>query len=123
MIQSFAMTLEKPIGRRYLDLIISGEKTYEGRSGDKLHDWNLSIGKHIRFYDRESAHWVAVVVTNLWSFETLEAAFSVFGNELLPGYSYHDFVSTYRGIYQNGELDRFGFLAIGFDVVSSSLDH
>lgn len=66
----------------WFDLILSGEKTYEGRPISKIAEWDLSIGKQLMLTD--GSRVITVEVIGLPTFPTFVDAFHCLGKKLVP---------------------------------------
>lgn len=96
--------LEKPIQNLkenpYLDWIKCGKKKYEGRLKTKINEWDLKVGKKIKFYDQnDPTSFVIVEITSLPIFSDFGAAFDSLGKELIPGRTREEVVELYNGLF------------------------
>lgn len=113
-----------PLGRPWLDLIISGEKRYEGRLNQGK--WKgVVVGDSIDFYDstgKASKVMQRVRVTSRSEYDTFKEAWVRYGSHLLPipGLTSDDAEILYMGIgnYQ----DVWGSLTPGARVVIFGID-
>lgn len=127
--------LEKPIQNPketpYLDWIKSGKKKFEGRLMMKIKEWNLEIGKKIKFYDQDDkTSFVIVEVTGLPIFTSFETAFDALGETLIPERTREEVIEMYNNLFHYPDeilepgksskmiLDN-GVVAIGFNLIKS----
>ena len=127
--------LEKPIQNPketpYLDWIKSGKKKFEGRLMMKIKEWNLEIGKKIKFYDQDDkTSFVIVEVTGLPIFTSFETAFDALGETLIPGRTREEVIEMYNNLFHYPDkilepgksskmiLDN-GVVAIGFNLIKN----
>jgi len=117
-----------PLGRPWLDLIISGDKSYEGRLNHGK--WKkVSVGNIIEFHDqtgKASKTVQRVIVTSRNEYDTFREAWIRYGFQLLPipGITVDDAEILYMGIgnYQDvlENLPKGSrVLILGFDLVES----
>lgn len=132
---STTKVLEKPIQNNsnapYLDWIKSGKKTYEGRLKTKLKEWDLKIGKKIKFFDEKQPNsYVVVEITSLPCFSDFGSAFIILGEKLIPEKTKDEVVDLYNGLFHanqnldqikpgepSEEIQKNGVVAIGFRVL------
>lgn len=92
--------LIKEIQTQYLELIKSGAKRYEGRLKTKIQEWDLKIGKRIKFYDKENPDsFVLIEIIGLHTFSDFGTAYDKLGSELIPNKSRNEVVKLYNEIY------------------------
>ena len=115
--------LQKEIDGKWLKLIKSGDKIYEGRLRNKVEEWALCKGKIIKFVDNfNHDDSVIVVVEDLLLFSNFGEAYDQLGDQLIPNGSFilsfspqgeekdnsnkKDVIDLYNGIYkyENEEL-------------------
>lgn len=127
------ISVQNPDSNPWLTWIYNGVKKYEGRLQNKIKDWDLYIGKLVRFYDpKRPSYWVIVRITSLKLFDTFGAAFHELGQELVPGnwtcgqvvdlYNiFYPYDKKYKGPGRTSDYIReHGVVAIGFDIVEKS---
>lgn len=69
-----------------LDWLKSGAKVYEGRLFTKIKEWNLFVGKRIKFFDQDNADsYIICEITSLLEFQDFATAFDTLGDKLVPG--------------------------------------
>jgi len=127
------VVLEKPIQNQkdhpYLDWIKSGKKTFEGRLMTKIKEWNLVIGKKIKFYDQnDQSSFVIVEITSLPTFADFGEAFDVLGEKLIPARSKEEVIYMYNELFHYPDeipvknqpskmIQDHGVVTIGFKIV------
>ena len=93
--------LKKELQTQHLNTIKEGRKKYEGRLADKIDEWNLYIGKLIKFFDpNEPESWVLVRVTDLLIFSDFGEAFDELGKDLIPNQTRNGVIKLYNKIYK-----------------------
>lgn len=125
---------------KYLDAIKYGYvtddnilqyKRYEGRLRSKIGktEWDLFIGKYIKFYDEDDINsWVLVEVTDLLVSDNFGNAYDALGYELIPGSNKRDVINMYNKLFHytdeiliDGQTSQMisdvGVVAIGFIVI------
>ncbi len=96
--------LEKPIQNPketpYLDWIKIGKKKFEGRLASKIREWELEIGKKIKFFDQnDPTSFVIVKITSLPVYSDFGVAFDALGDALIPGRTREEVVDLYNGLF------------------------
>jgi ASC-1-like (ASCH) protein len=114
-----------------LDMIVSGRKTFEGRTKDKIKDWNLRVGMQIVFYDKENpSNSVLCEVSRLMCFPTFVDAYQTLGDSLIPDSDPVSVVDLYNRIYKydtetleagktSQKIKDLGVVAIGLVVMTA----
>lgn len=122
--------IQNPPDKPYLDWIKSGKKVYEGRLQTKIVEWDLFVGKKIKFYESDDS-WVICLVTALLTYADFGDAYDDLGEALIPGGKTRDeVVLLYNDIFGDVD-DRYstipcklirdhGAIAIGIRVVEKS---
>lgn len=84
----------------YLDWIKSGEKQYEGRLKSKINEWNLRVGRCIKFFDKDNTDsWVFSEIISLQTYTDFGTAFDTLGSKLIPGKTRDEVVKLYNSLY------------------------
>ena len=96
--------LEKPIinhpDHPYLDWIKMGKKTFEGRLKTKLKDWNLTVGKKLKFYDQDDPSLFTIIeITDLPIFADFGEAFDALGENLIPERTREEVINMYNDLF------------------------
>lgn len=74
--------LRRNVSQPWFGMIKSGDKTFEGRTANKIKDWDLFVGKIIIFFcDSEE---LTVEITSLPTYSSFEEAFDYLGYNLVP---------------------------------------
>lgn len=104
------------VSNPYFDWCRSGVKTYEGRTANKIQDWDLYVGKHVIFY-HESEEF-EVEITALKRYQSFEEAFDELGHQLIPteGITRDEVGDLYRKLPID-DPKIYGVVAIEFRVV------
>lgn len=93
-------SIKNPRESPYLDWIKSGIKIYEGRLETKIQEWNLYVGKYIKFYDEEDPFsYVIVEVTSLPTFDDFGEAYDYLGEALIPGKNRNEVIHLYNSLF------------------------
>jgi len=117
-------TLRKPIDNsgkvKWLDLIQSELKKYEGRLANKIQEWDLYVGKQMIFFTDEKE--VTVEITSLPVFRSFGDAYNVLGSELVPvpGVDREIVEEFYRDYYTDKDVAQYGVVAIGVRVIDTA---
>jgi ASC-1-like (ASCH) protein len=93
--------------------IILNEKRYEGRLATKIKDWNLYIGKRIKFFTDDGCYAI-VEVTSLLTFTDFGSAFDELGSALIPERTREQVVEMYNEFFSEETIRQVGVVAIGF---------
>lgn len=106
----------------YLEWIKSGVKKYEGRLKPKIKEWDLYIGKRIKFVDsNDKNNWALVEVISLPTFANFGDAYDSLGEQLIPYRTHDEVVNMYDKIFKSNELiNKSGVVAIGFKLIEIS---
>lgn len=106
----------------YLKWIKSGVKKYEGRLKSKIKEWDLYIGKRIKFVDsNDKNNWALVEVISLPTFANFGDAYDSLGEQLIPYRTRDEVVDMYYKIFKSNELiNKSGVVAIGFKLIEIS---
>lgn len=123
-------TIQNPPRTPFLDWIKAGKKTFEGRLKTKIDEWNLYIGKKIKFFEESNPKsWVIVEIICLEIFKNFDEAYDKLGYALIPEHSKVQVVDLYNKLFhysdeklENGKtsrmIDEIGVVAIGIKVIS-----
>jgi ASC-1-like (ASCH) protein len=112
-----------PIENPYLDWIISGKKTYEGRLANKIQEWDLHIGKEMIFFEKGNRDkWVHIRITSLPIFSDFGQAYDNLKDLLIPDSNCETVVKLYSSIFSMSEeeIRKIGVVAIGFKILDNS---
>lgn len=103
---------------RWLDLIASGIKMYEGRTAEKIDTWDLFVGKDMVFYDDRGLE-VTVEIVSLPVFKSFGDAYDALGDELVPVESIDrkSVEELYREYNTDTDVNKYGVVAIGVKVL------
>ena len=74
--------LRKHVGQPWFDEIVRGQKTFEGRTGNKIEEWDLDVGKRMIFFNGDQE--VCVEIHTLKTYTSFENAFQDLGWALIP---------------------------------------
>jgi ASC-1-like (ASCH) protein len=88
----------------FLKQVKSCKKIWEGRSIDKIKEWNLELGKQIRFFDEKRESYVDVEITDMKCYEDAGSAFDELGQDLLPGYTREGCIKLYKDLKITGKM-------------------
>lgn len=108
--------IQNPPNVPWLDWIIEGKKTYEGRLN--VGDWRtLRPEDIIIFYDQNNKS-IKTVVSDLKYFKNFRMAFRSLGQQLVPiqGISEEEVENLYWKYFKQDDIDRYGVVAIGLKV-------
>lgn len=102
---------------KWLDLIESGAKTYEGRLAGKIKEWDLYVGKQMIFCSRDKE--ITVQITSLLTFRSFGDAYDLLGSKLVPvpGINREDVEKFYSKYYNDSSIAESGIVAIGVKVI------
>lgn len=124
-------SIQNPQNSPYLDWIKFEEKQFEGRLKTKIEEWDLKIGRRIKFYDEANPDsWVLVTITSLPTFPDFGTAFDTLGSKLIPGRTRDEVISLYNSLFhypdevlEKGKPSKMiqdnGVVAIGFKIDTS----
>lgn len=101
----------------WLDWIIAGKKTYEGRLAAKIEEWQLEVGKVLTFGD--GVKTVKVEVTSLKRFDSFGDAYNDLGSLLVPiiDITPEEVKRIYSKFYSDEAIkDANDVVCIGFDI-------
>ena len=107
------------IDRKWLDLIKSGIKIYEGRLWSEVESWDLFVGKYIGFFDKEDPEiTIKVKITNLLNFSDFGKAFDQLSKKLIPDENINrdEVISLFNEYYDENQITKNGIVVIEMQV-------
>lgn len=113
-------SIQNPPDSPYLDQMKLGTKKYEGRLATKIKEWDLFIGKEMKFVDGNNPNsWILIRVTELLQFNDFGEAFDALGSELIPNKTKTEVVELYANLFckSESEIRIIGVVAIGIEVI------
>lgn len=85
-----------------LDWLKSEVKVYEGRLFTKIKEWNLFVGKRMKFFDQDNAgSYIICEITGLLEFRDFATAFDTLGDKLVPGKTKSEVIDMYNKFFRH----------------------
>lgn len=116
--KTYFRSIQNPKNTPWLDWIIQGIKTYEGRL-NKGEFSNLNINDIIFFVDKKTNKQIKTIVTNLKYYDNFEDAFNNLGEKLVPvkNITSSEVKKLYSRYFTDDDIQKYGVVAIGISVI------